>query len=358
MVKTGIVRDMRYMDHHTGFGHPESPRRLEVIYDMLEDSDMAGRFFDVPVREATMEELQLIHSPGYVQMVAATAEEKFSMLDPDTVTSPGSYKAALLAAGGLCEAISMVVSGKLENAFALVRPPGHHAEFNQGKGFCLFNNVAIGARFAQKTLNLKRILIADWDLHHGNGTQHSFDSDPSILYFSTHQSHFYPGTGSYDEVGKNQGRGFTINIPLRTGYGDGEYAAIFEKILKPVAADFKPDLILVSAGFDIYFADPLGGMKVYPKGFAGLTRLIMNIAASCCSGRVVFTLEGGYDLKGLRDSVKAVIKELSGLSYTNYADMAKGANPVAVDRALKPVCQVLSRYWKGLSGIYPAWPLR
>jgi len=348
MEKTGIVRDIRFMDHHTGWGHPESPRRLEVIYDMLEDADMEGRFEDVPVREAAAEELQLIHSPRYVRRVASTAEVEYDQLDPDTVTSAGSYEAALLAAGGLCEAISMVVSGKLDNAFALVRPPGHHAEAGQGLGFCLFNNVAIGARYAQTALHLNRILIIDWDLHHGNGTQHSFETDPSVLYFSTHQYPYYPGTGASHEAGRKEGEGFTVNVPLSAGYGDGEYAVIFERILKPVAADFSPDLILVSAGFDIYRGDPLGSMKVSAKGFAGLTRLILDIAASCCSGKVVFTLEGGYDLTGLRDSVKAVLKELAGLSFTDYTGMAAGANPVAVDRALQPVSQVHSRHWKGL----------
>ncbi|OPY18965.1 MAG: Histone deacetylase-like amidohydrolase [Syntrophus sp. PtaB.Bin075] len=349
MKKTGIVKDERYMNHLTGPGHPESPRRLEVIYDMLEDRDMQGRFQDVPAREARMDELHLIHLPDYVNRVASTARMEYSCLDPDTDTSPGSYKAALLAAGGLCEAISMVASGKLDNAFALVRPPGHHAEADRSKGFCLFNNVAIGARYAQTALHLQRILIIDWDLHHGNGTQHSFETDPSILYFSTHQYPYFPGTGACDELGRRTGLGFTVNVPLSRGYGNGEYAAIFEKILKSIAPEFSPDLILVSAGFDIYGGDPLGGMRVSPKGFAGLTRLIMDIAASCCRGKVVLTLEGGYDLTGLRDSVKAVLKELAGLSHTDYADMALQANQAAVDRALKPVLQANRHYWKGLT---------
>jgi len=345
MEKTGIVRDIRYMDHHTGLGHPESPRRLEVIYDMLEGSDMAGRFQDIPAREATMEELHRIHLPGYVKRVESTAGQNYDWLDPDTVTSSGSSEAALLAAGGLCEAVDRVASGDLDNAFALVRPPGHHAEANAGRGFCLFNNVAIGARHAQKALHLERILIVDWDLHHGNGTQHAFETDPSVLYFSTHQYPYYPGTGAYGEVGREEGEGFTVNVPLSTGYGDGEYAAIYEKILKAAAPVFRPDLILVSAGFDIFRGDPLGGMKVSPRGFAGLTRLIMRIADLCCGGKVVLTLEGGYNLSGLRDGVKAVLKELAGLSFTDFGKIAAEANQAAVDRALKPVFQVQSRYW-------------
>jgi acetoin utilization deacetylase AcuC-like enzyme len=348
MGKTGIVRDIRYLDHHPGFGHPESPRRLEAIYDMLEDSDMAGNFVDIPARQASAEELHRIHVPRYVKRVAATAGMAYDYLDPDTTTSSGSYEAALIAAGGMCEAISMVASGKLQNAFALVRPPGHHAESDEGRGFCLFNNVAIGARYAQAALHLKKILIIDWDLHHGNGTQHSFEQDPSILYFSTHQYPHYPGTGSYREVGRQEGEGFTVNVPLSTGYGDGEYAVIYERILHGIAPDFKPDLILVSAGFDIHRGDPLGGMKVSPEGFAGLMRIILDIAESCCRSKVVLTLEGGYDLKGLRDSVRAVLKELAGLSFTNHAAMAALANPVSVDRALGHVFRVHSPYWKNL----------
>ncbi len=346
MGKTGIVKDDRYINHRPGSGHPESHHRLEVIYAMLEEPDMKGQFPDVPVRQAEMDELALVHLPEYVRMVASTAGKDFSRLDLDTTTSSGSYEAALLAAGGLCQAISMVVSGALDNAFALVRPPGHHAEADRGMGFCLFNNVAVGARYAQESLNLKRILIIDWDLHHGNGTQHSFEQDPSILYFSTHQYPYYPGTGADNEVGTGDGEGFTVNVPLSMGYGDGEYAAIFEKILKPVALEFDPDLILVSAGFDIHGNDPLGGMRVTPNGFAALTSSIMSIAKACCDGKVVCTLEGGYDLNGLRDSVKAVLREMAGLTDTDHEDVASQADQGDLDQAINRVIKIHSRYWK------------
>ncbi|MBW1850528.1 MAG: histone deacetylase [Deltaproteobacteria bacterium] len=348
MGKTGIVKDKRYINHRPGAGHPESHHRLEVVYDMLEESDMKAQFQEVPVRQAKMDELTLVHSPAYVNIVAATEGKDFRSLDPDTSTSAGSYEAALLAAGGLCQAISMVVSGELDNAFALVRPPGHHAEVDRSMGFCLFNNVAIGARYAQESLNLKRILIVDWDLHHGNGTQHSFEKDPSILYFSTHQYPYYPGTGANGEIGKGEGEGFTVNVPLSMGYGDGEYVGIYEKILKPVALEFGPELILVSAGFDIYKNDPLGGMRVTPKGFAGLTSSILNTARACCDGKVVFTLEGGYDLTGLMESVRAVLKEMAGLTETNHEDIASQADQSALDHAVNRVIQVHSRFWKNL----------
>ena len=349
MAKTGIVKDERYMNHRPGSFHPESHQRLEVIYAMLNDPDMAGQFHEVPVRRAKREELLLIHSPQYVDMVASTEGKDSLALDPDTSTSAGSYEAALLAAGGMCQAISMVISAELDNAFALVRPPGHHAEKSRAMGFCLFNNVAIGARYAREYHNLKRVLIIDWDLHHGNGTQHSFEEDPTILYFSTHQYPYYPGSGAFHEAGTGRGEGFTVNVPLSPGHGDGEYVGIFERIMKPVAMEFNPELILVSAGIDIYENDPLGSMLVSPDGFAALTRSIMDVAEKCCYGKVVITLEGGYDLNGLEASIKSVLKELAGLSETSIEDMASGGDQEKLDYVIKQVLQVHGGFWKGLS---------
>ncbi|MBW2610043.1 MAG: histone deacetylase [Deltaproteobacteria bacterium] len=348
MNKTGIVKDTRYMDHDMGAHHPENPRRLEVMYEMLESPDMKGNFKNIPARRTEKDELLFIHSPAYIDRLAATEGREYTYLDPDTQTSAGSYNAALLAAGGLCEAISMVNSGELDNALALVRPPGHHAEKDRAMGFCLFNNVAIGARYAQENLGLDRILVVDWDLHHGNGTQHSFEDDPSILYLSTHQYPYYPGTGAFNETGTGKGKGFTVNIPLSMGYGDGEFIAIFERILRPIALEYNPDIILVSAGFDIYAGDPLGGMNVTPNGFAGLTRSIMDIADSCCGGKLVTTLEGGYDLQGLRDSAKEVLKELAGLSKISITDLQAKADMDMVDYAVRPVTEIHREYWKDL----------
>ncbi|MFH1488228.1 MAG: histone deacetylase [Pseudomonadota bacterium] len=348
MSGTGIVKDRIYLEHDMGAYHPESPERLEAIYAMLEEPDMKGVFEEVPVRPARKEELLLVHSRNYIESLAATEGKACTYLDPDTQTCARSYEAALLAAGGLCEAIARVRRGDLDNAFALIRPPGHHAEKSRAMGFCLINNVAVGARVAQETLDIGRILIVDWDLHHGNGTQHAFEEDPSILYFSTHQYPSYPGTGSLQEVGRGKGEGFTVNVPLSAGCGDGEYAGFFEKILKPVAFEYKPEFVLVSAGFDIYREDPLGGMKVSPRGFAGLTRSLMDIADECCGGKMVITLEGGYHVRGQKESVKRVLNELSGISRTDPAEIMKEAVPGVLQQVIQSVGNVHRRYWKNL----------
>jgi len=349
MGRTAIVRDNRFLDHRTGDYHPENHKRLEVIYSMLDESDMAGRFSSIETRAATRRELLAVHNEEHLNLIESTSGKKSFSLDPDTPTSAGSYEAALYAAGGLCSAVEAVAEGSVENAFALVRPPGHHAERDYAKGFCLFNNIAIGARYAQEIHHVKRILVVDWDLHHGNGTQHSFEDDPSILYFSTHQYPYYPGTGAFDQAGKGQGEGFTVNVPLSIGHGDGEYMGIFEKILKPIALEFDPDLILVSAGFDIYEDDPLGGMTVTTNGFAGLTRSLLNIGKACCDGKIVITLEGGYNLEGLRRSVKAVLKELAGLSETDMGAILSKADQEMLDKVVKRVFRVHGRFWKNLN---------
>lgn len=348
MHKTGIVRDNRYKHHNPGTFHPENAQRLEAVYDMLDEPEIRPYYTEIPARPATREELLLIHDAAYVDRVAATTGRGPVALDPDTVTSAASYEAALLAAGGLCAAVDGVVEKRVPHAFALVRPPGHHAERNQARGFCLFNNVAVAARYAQRHHGLARILIVDWDLHHGNGTQHAFEDDPTVLYFSTHQYPYYPGTGAFTEVGFGKGAGYTLNIPLSVGHGDAEFLALFQEVLRPVAEEFQPELVLVSAGFDIYAGDPLGGMRVTPPGFAAMTRILMELAAKTCQGRLAFTLEGGYDLKGLRDSVKAVLLELAGATATAPEEMAAGADRGRVERLFSQVEKAHGAFWKPL----------
>jgi acetoin utilization deacetylase AcuC-like enzyme len=228
----------------------------------------------------------------------------------DTFASPESYEVALLAAGGVLAAVDSVVAGEVSSAFCAVRPPGHHALPSRAMGFCLFNNIAIAARYLQKKHNLPKILIVDWDVHHGNGTQDVFYDDPTVLYFSVHQYPFYPGTGSRSEKGKGEGLGFTINVPLPAGSGDEEYREVFEKILKPAAYEFDPDFVLVSAGFDALEGDLLGGMRVSVEHFAEMTRFVKRIADDCCDGRLVSVLEGGYELEGLAKAVEAHLRVL------------------------------------------------
>ncbi len=351
MKKTGIVKDRRYLGHVMDPGHPESPERLREIYQMIEEEEMRGRLLGkVRPRPATREELEAIHSPAYIDLIASTAGKPHVQLDMDTSTCAKSYEAALLAAGGLLELIKVVMQEKFNNGFALVRPPGHHAERDKAMGFCLFNNVAIGAQYALKTFSLERILIVDWDVHHGNGTQNSFYENSSVLYFSTHRHAFYPGTGAATEVGKGKGEGFNVNVPLSPGVGDAEYGIIFEEILKPIALEYRPQLILVSAGFDIHYLDPLGGMGVSEKGFARMTQILMEIAEDTAQGKLVFTLEGGYNIIAQRRSVKAVLEEISQGSPIEKTDLLNNekVNYPQIEPFILQLKEIQRRYWKSL----------
>ena len=345
MAKTGIVRDQRYLKHDTGSYHVENPERLVHIYKALDD--LQDIIVEIPPREATLQEITAIHDPGYVERIAATSDGSMHHLDPDTVTSPKTYEVSLLAAGGLLAAIDAVIEGLVDNAFAVVRPPGHHAERNRAMGFCIFNNVAIGAKYALSRYGLERILIVDWDLHHGNGTQKAFYSDSQVLYFSTHQYPYYTGTGHYSEIGEDRGRGFTVNIPLSTGHNDADYANLFKHILQPIALAYRPHLILVSAGFDIHFKDPLGGMDVTEEGFARLTDIIMEIARLVCEKRFVITLEGGYSLEGLARSVREVVRKMAGkvtLDKANWKEREDQAFP-KIRGIVETVKETLHDFW-------------
>lgn len=341
-MNVGIVRDEIFLEHITDDYHPENPNRLKYIYAMLNSIDKGGVIYAAP-RVATHEEIALIHDPAYISSIAATDGKMQRRLDPDTVTSPKSYEAACLAAGGVLQLADMLFAGEIQNGFALVRPPGHHAERNKAMGFCLFNNIAIGARYLEKKYGLKRIAIVDYDLHHGNGTQHSFYEDSSILYFSTHQYPYYPGTGWYNETGEGNGKGYTINIPLSYGMGDDDYEYAFREVLIPITEQYKPEAVLVSAGFDSYYNDPLGGMAVTEGGFATMTRILMEIADKHCNGKVLCSLEGGYDLNGLTTSVKAVTMELKG---TPMYTPDKEINPSnEIKEIVGKVKQVLKSFW-------------
>ncbi len=300
---TSIVYHPDYLLHETG-SHPERKERLLAIMQLIDESGIDVR--KIKPEPASIEQIRYVHNSEYIEKVKYHAEHEIP-LDPDTVVCKDSYHAALLAAGGAVRAVDLAMSG--ENAFALLRPPGHHALPDRGMGFCIFNNIAIGARHAQQS-GLERVLIVDWDVHHGNGTQHAFYDDPSVFYFSVHQYPHYPGTGSADETGKGAGRGYTLNVPLLAGSGDAAYIDAFEKILTPAALKFDPDIILVSAGFDAHTCDPFAGMAVTTAGFGKMASIIHSIAGKCCGGRLAIMLEGGYDLPALSHSVLAVLEEM------------------------------------------------
>ncbi|HOC38562.1 MAG TPA: histone deacetylase [Thermodesulfobacteriota bacterium] len=346
MAKTGVVRDEYYIKHSMGAYHVENPQRLEVIYQMIDSEGFSRTLTPVYPREATRAEITAVHAPEYYQTISATAQRPgMTFLDPDTSTCPETFRAAMLAAGGLLALVDVVQDRILDNGFALVRPPGHHAEADRAMGFCIFNNVAIAARYLMKEYGLKRILIVDWDLHHGNGTQHHFYDDPQVLYFSTHQYPFYPGTGAIQEVGRGAGAGYTVNVPLPGGAGDFEYMSIFRDLLQPLAREFAPEFLLVSAGFDIYFQDPLGGMQVTPEGFGRLARVLLDTANEVCGGRLALVLEGGYSLEGLRDSVRSVLLELSGKS--SISDHSPTPDPsYDLDAIIQKVKAVQGLHWR------------
>jgi len=311
MSKTIILKDDRCIDHLTSPGHPESPQRLKSIYSMLNQNDMKGRFEEVLPRMATKEEISLNHDQKYIDMIENTAGRSFTSLDGDTNTSAGSWEAALLAVGAVLDGVDMIMEQKADNGFALVRPPGHHAEASRAMGFCLFNNIAVGAHYLLKKHGVKKVFIIDWDIHHGNGTQNSFYSNPDVFYFSTHQYPYYPGTGAEDEKGTGEGAGYTLNVPLSGGQGDDDYLNIFEEVLGPAIHKFSPEFILVSAGYDTYFRDPLGTMKVTENGFYRMTEFLKKISIDECNGRLFLGLEGGYHIEGITESVKQTILALS-----------------------------------------------
>lgn len=306
MARTGFVSDPQYLEHDMGYGHPESPDRLRAITRQLESTGVMARLLRIEPRPAEDRWIMEIHSPSYVAKLKGKSPSSGRVqLDPDTSISPGSLQAAYLAAGGAMAACDAVMDSQIEHAFCAVRPPGHHAEHNRAMGFCLFNNVAVAARYLQKRHGIGRVLIVDWDVHHGNGTQQSFYEDDSILFFSTHQYPHYPGTGRATESGAGAGAGYTINVPLSGGEGDEEYEAVFREVLVPAADRFEPEFVIISAGFDAHRDDPLASMGLTERGYASLTAIVAEIAAKHARKRILSCLEGGYHLPALAASVEA-----------------------------------------------------
>ena len=309
---TVVIYDDIYLKHDTGPNHPENSARIINTIEHLRSANCWQKLDIKKPRAATEAEVSAIHSTSQIEQIAEIARSGGGYLDPDTYVSSDSYEAALNAAGAPLTAIDLIMDKKVDNAFCLVRPPGHHATPEKGMGFCLFNNVAIAAKYIQSRYSLDRIVIIDWDVHHGNGTQDAFYDDPSVMYFSMHRYPFYPGTGAEEETGKDSGSGFTINIPLSYNTEPQEYLKFFEDILEKRIKPFKPQFILISSGFDAYRLDPISGLSLEASDYNKLTKLTQNIAKDCCDGRIVSCLEGGYHLL---DLPKCIEEHLNGLMY-------------------------------------------
>jgi acetoin utilization deacetylase AcuC-like enzyme len=308
---TGFHYDELYLAHDTGEDHPERPARLRAVIDRLRGAEWYPDLHPIPLRAATTSELELVHDPAYVALARTEIEGGARRLSTgDTNVSAESYRVSTHACGAVLEAVDAVMDGRVKNAFCTVRPPGHHATQDRGMGFCVFNGVAVAARYAQARHGIERVLIVDWDVHHGNGTQDIFYDDGSVFYMSTHQSPFYPGTGAIEETGEGAGLGLTMNRPFAEGAGDAEVVGAFRDDLLPAARDFAPDLVLVSAGFDARHGDRLGGFEVTDEGFRELTRIMLEIADASAGGRIVSMLEGGYTPEGLASAVHAHVDEL------------------------------------------------
>jgi acetoin utilization deacetylase AcuC-like enzyme len=307
----GYVLDEIFVQHRAPSGHPERPARAEVVRDALLAAGVAARGAHIAPRAARDEELVRVHAAAYLTDLERLVPGRTGWLDPDTYFSPGTWDAALAAAGSTVELATKVLAGELSQGLAVVRPPGHHATRDRAMGFCLLNNVAVAAA-AARAAGAARVAIVDWDVHHGNGTQDIFWDDPSVLYLSVHQFPYYPGTGAPTEVGGEHARGATINVGLPGGSRDLEYAAVFDHVFLPALAKFQPDLLLISAGFDAFEHDPLASMRVTHAGFAVMARRLRRAAEHHASGRIVSVLEGGYDLDGLASGMTAVLAALTG----------------------------------------------
>jgi acetoin utilization deacetylase AcuC-like enzyme len=311
MATVGLVGHGDFQKHDTGGSHPERPERLQALHAHLDEAGLTEVTVVLTPRHADEVWLEKVHTPEHVANVKARCAQGIPyMEDFETMLCPLSFDIARLAVGATFEAVDAVMGARVDSAFCAVRPPGHHAERDRAMGFCLFDTVVIAARYIQETYNLERVVIIDWDVHHGNGTQHILEADPSVFYFSVHQYPHYPGTGSVDETGIGAGQGFTLNAPVPSGTGDDVYVRIFDELLLPVMETFRPEFVIISAGFDAHVADPLSGTQVTESGFAEMTKRVMAISNDHADGHMISVLEGGYDLGSLSRSVEAHLKTL------------------------------------------------
>jgi acetoin utilization deacetylase AcuC-like enzyme len=316
---TLLYTDPLFLEHDTG-PHPETADRLRAITARLQKVHLIEQCQAGTYEPLAPEVVSRLHAPDQVERVRRAAEQGGAMLDPDTSVSPASYRVALAAAGACAAAVDAVLADKGRTALCLVRPPGHHATPGRSMGFCLFNNVALAAEHARTAHGLERLLIVDWDVHHGNGTQDIFYDDPQVMFFSAHRYPFYPGTGAADETGTGKGQGFTLNLPLRFGISRPDYRAAFASALEQAAERIRPQLVLVSAGFDAHGLDPIGSLRLETEDFSWLTRQVLDVAKTHCGGRLVSCLEGGYSLSALSESVQAHLEELLAVSAADRPD--------------------------------------
>ena len=345
-----VINDERFTQHLEQVPHLENAKRIRASHSLLQDPSLEGRWTEVEPRMASREELALVHTPDYIDRVARSAGKQYTSFDMDTQATARSYEVAKLGVGGVFTLLDEICSNNARRGFAYIRPPGHHAEPDKAMGFCLFNNVALGARYLREHHQIRKIMIFDLDVHHGNGTQAAFYETEDVLFVSAHQFPFYPGTGNFGEVGEGGGEGFTVNVPLRKGHGDRDFAQITYLLLNALAEEYHPEMVLISCGFDLYIHDRLGEMRVTPEGYALMTFFLLDMAERVCDGRIAFIMEGGYSLKGIRECGLRVMQELCDVRTLTKRDVEKitGAAPTRLS-ALKKVIQVQKEYWKILA---------
>ena len=342
-----VVKDQRFARHLEGVFHLETSKRVLAFEAVMQHPSLAGKWGEVVPRPATPGEIAWVHSAEYIRQVEQTSGKALSSFDIDTQATAHSYDIALLAAGGVFSLLDKIQNGEAARGFAFVRPPGHHAERDRAMGFCIFNNVALGARYLQERYGLERIMIVDIDAHHGNGIQAAFYDSQEVFYVSMHQFPGFPGTGKLGDVGIGKGEGYTVNIPLGKGQGDRDFAHIVRHLVYPLAREYQPEILLVPCGFDLYLHDRLGGMRCTPDGYALITRLLIETAETVCNGRIAFIAEGGYSMKGIRECGLRIVQELCDVSTLNrkMSDKIKTANPAKISN-LKKVFEVQKKYWK------------
>lgn len=340
MSGVALIMHPECLAHDTGDWHPEKSERLQAIWDALQAAPLPRNVSWLTPNPATLAQILRVHQPRLVDEIRGLAAHGGGMIGLDTVVSRRSFDAALIAAGGAIQAVETAWDTPEQRAFALVRPPGHHATPDTAMGFCLFNNVAVATRVALEEKGAQRVAIVDFDVHHGNGTQDAFIDDPRVLFCSLHQFPLYPGTGRAEEIGEGRARGLTVNLPLPPGCGDGAYRAAFDRVVEPVLRRFQPEIIVVSAGFDAHWADPLAHTRLSTSGFVEMARSLDRLATELCGGRLALSLEGGYDLGALASSVVAVVMALAGDAPRDVLGPPPGGALENVDPLLDHVCRL------------------